>query len=124
MKTRDCRAYELDKAIHCGFQHDGNCLLGDDNFFSNNIRVKKECDPLGCLGDLGWYCVRFGLLVYQSHLGQEKCIVKSVRALDFQLSEEGVPVDATCVVRFQQVCVCVRKMLSSSASFITGIFSS
>lgn len=27
----------------------------------NNIRAHSELEPLGCLGDLGWYCVRFAL---------------------------------------------------------------
>lgn len=32
--------------------------------FASNIRLKKECDPLGCLGDLGWYCIRAILWAY------------------------------------------------------------
>ena len=34
---------------------------GDDAFHANNIRVKADCEPLGCLGDLGWYNIRFSL---------------------------------------------------------------
>jgi len=30
-------------------------------FFSGNIRSNSELEPLGCLGDLGWYCLRFAL---------------------------------------------------------------
>jgi hypothetical protein len=26
--------------------------------------VVAQGDPLGCLGDLGWYCVRFGLFAF------------------------------------------------------------
>jgi hypothetical protein len=29
-------------------------FLGDESFFKNDIRTKKDGDPLGCLGDLGW----------------------------------------------------------------------
>ena len=32
-------------------------------FFSNNIRTHSALEPFGCLGDLGWYCIRFSLLV-------------------------------------------------------------
>ena len=40
------------------------CFRGDEDFFKNNIRVKNNCDPLGCLGDLGWYNIRFSLFAY------------------------------------------------------------
>ena len=29
----------------------------DAEFFATNIRVKRDADPLGCVGDLGWYCM-------------------------------------------------------------------
>lgn len=42
------------------------CLTfpADENFFKNNIRTKADADPLGAIGDLGWYCARIGLLAY------------------------------------------------------------
>jgi predicted dehydrogenase len=30
-------------------------------FFHDNIRVDGRLEPFGCLGDLGWYCIRFAL---------------------------------------------------------------
>jgi predicted dehydrogenase len=30
-------------------------------FFANNIRSHSQTEPLGCLGDLGWYNIRFTL---------------------------------------------------------------
>jgi len=30
-------------------------------FFTGNIRAQSENEPHGCLGDLGWYCIRFAL---------------------------------------------------------------
>lgn len=30
-------------------------------FFAGNIRARSELEPYGCLGDLGWYCIRFAL---------------------------------------------------------------
>ncbi len=32
-------------------------------FFQDNIRVDGRLEPAGCLGDLGWYCLRFSLWV-------------------------------------------------------------
>jgi len=34
--------------------------VGED-FFRDNIRVDGRLEPTGCLGDLGWYCIRFAL---------------------------------------------------------------
>jgi predicted dehydrogenase len=33
----------------------------DETFFDANIRVHAALEPAGCLGDLGWYCIRFAL---------------------------------------------------------------
>lgn len=32
-----------------------------DEFLQSNIRVSSELEPYGCLGDLGWYTIRFAL---------------------------------------------------------------
>jgi predicted dehydrogenase len=83
-------------------------FLGNDDFFANDIRVQKDGDPLGCIGDLGWYCVRFALLVY----GKLGLKVESVQALDFRLTPDSdIPVDATCLVRFEQVSRLFTSML-------------
>lgn len=37
--------------IHMNFTFDGGA-----EFLQNDIRVKKDGDLLGCVGDLGWYC--------------------------------------------------------------------
>ena len=34
---------------------------GDDAFFAGNIRANGALEPFGCLGDLGWYCLRMAL---------------------------------------------------------------
>ncbi|GEP44191.1 Gfo/Idh/MocA family protein [Brevifollis gellanilyticus] len=34
---------------------------GDEEFQRSNIRAHGALEPLGCLGDLGWYCLRFTL---------------------------------------------------------------
>jgi predicted dehydrogenase len=37
-------------------------------FFTSNIRANSELEPLGCLGDLGWYCIRFTLWAMKDQL--------------------------------------------------------
>ena len=34
---------------------------GGEEFTKSNIRANAEYEPHGCLGDLGWYCIRFTL---------------------------------------------------------------
>ena len=34
---------------------------GTEDFFRTDIRTDCALEPLGCLGDLGWYCIRFAL---------------------------------------------------------------
>lgn len=36
-------------------------FMSDDEFQRSNIRAHGRLEPLGCLGDLGWYCLRFTL---------------------------------------------------------------
>jgi predicted dehydrogenase len=44
---------------------------GDEEFFASNIRVQSELEPDGCLGDLGWYCIRFALWAMRWELPQQ-----------------------------------------------------
>jgi predicted dehydrogenase len=32
-----------------------------ENVYDKNVRVNSRLEPAGCLGDLGWYCIRFTL---------------------------------------------------------------
>lgn len=41
---------------------------GSEEFLKGNIRVSSDLEPLGCLGDLGWYNVRFSLWVMNEQL--------------------------------------------------------
>jgi predicted dehydrogenase len=41
---------------------------GSDEFYQRNIRVSSDLEPLGCLGDLGWYNIRFSLWVMNERL--------------------------------------------------------
>jgi predicted dehydrogenase len=43
-------------------------FLGTGDFHERNIRVNQSLEPLGCLGDLGWYPLRFALWVMRWQL--------------------------------------------------------
>ena len=45
-------------------------FLAPDDFMQENIRVSSELEPLGCLGDLGWYNIRFCLWVLNWQMPQ------------------------------------------------------
>ena len=36
-------------------------FAADTKFYDANIRINSDLEPTGCLGDLGWYCIRFAL---------------------------------------------------------------
>ncbi len=44
---------------------------GHEEFFRKNIRVNAALEPAGCLGDLGWYDVRFALWALNWQLPRE-----------------------------------------------------
>jgi predicted dehydrogenase len=46
------------KRIHCQFS-----FCAPSEFFDSNIRSASQLEPHGCLGDLGWYTIRFALWV-------------------------------------------------------------
>lgn len=43
-------------------------FCGPEKFFTSNIRTNGALEPAGCLGDLGWYCIRFALWVMKEQL--------------------------------------------------------
>ena len=52
-------------------------------------------DPLGCLGDVGWYCIRFGLAAFNYKPAY-------VRARVWEATDGGVPTDMDCDVSFSR----------------------
>jgi predicted dehydrogenase len=46
---------------------------GSDAFFEHDIRTHSDLEPLGCLGDLGWYNIRFTLWVMNWQLPVQVC---------------------------------------------------
>jgi predicted dehydrogenase len=43
-------------------------FLAGEEFVARNIRARSDLEPLGCLGDLGWYNIRFSLWVMKEAL--------------------------------------------------------
>jgi len=43
----------------------------DQRDFSGNIRVQPALEPAGCLGDLGWYCIRMSLFAMSWQMPRE-----------------------------------------------------
>ena len=46
-------------------------FFGGPEFFAGNIRTQSKLEPLGCLGDLGWYCIRLALWVMKMEMPVE-----------------------------------------------------
>lgn len=63
-------------------------------WMKNNIRVKQALEPQGCLGDLGWYCVRVSVLAFG---GEDP---EAVSCNFLEETSEGVPVHAAATLRF------------------------
>ena len=42
-----------------------SAFVHPDEFLTENIRMHSDLEPHGCLGDLGWYTIRFILWVMQ-----------------------------------------------------------
>jgi predicted dehydrogenase/CDGSH-type Zn-finger protein len=65
-------------------------FLGDAAFRETNIRMQPELEPMGCLGDLGQYCIRFGLWALDWELPA------TVRAVAHARNAQGVPTHTEC----------------------------
>src|SRR5204863_1617235 len=43
----------------------------DEDFFAANIRGDRMLEPHGCVGDLGWYCIRLALWAMRWQMPRE-----------------------------------------------------
>ncbi len=74
-------------------------FMGEENFLQNNIRVSSELEPHGCVGDLGWYCIRMALWIMNDQMPLEV----SARLLAERVDPTGVqsvPLELTAELRF------------------------
>ena len=67
------------------------CFMAAEDFFKRNIRVSGELEPLGCLGDLGWYNIRLSLWVMKYQLPER--VSGRILAQHGRDSGGAVPVD-------------------------------
>ena len=60
-------------------------------FFRDNIRASSVLEPLGCLGDLGWYCIRISLWAMRWRLPQAAsgCLLSQRRGSRFARRSSG-----------------------------------
>ena len=67
---------------------------GHEEFFRKNIRVNAALEPAGCLGDLGWYDIRFALWALNWQLPRE------VSARILAQTDSSVPTDFSAELFF------------------------
>jgi predicted dehydrogenase len=65
-------------------------FYGGDEFERDNIRVQSQLEPHGCLGDLGWYNLRFSLWVMDYQMPRA-VVAHTHRQLKGVSSEAPVP---------------------------------
>lgn len=66
------------------------CFCSDETFRRNNIRVHSELEPHGCLGDLGWYNIRFILWVLRFQM-PTVVVARTLQSLRGEHSPGEVP---------------------------------
>ena len=71
-----------------------------DEFFADNIRTSSELEPQGCLGDLGWYTIRFCLwaMNYELPTHLSATMHSELKRSD---SPASVPVEVSCNMQFE-----------------------
>lgn len=70
------------------------CFAAPDGFESN-IRLKRDCDPLGALGDVGWYCIR--AILWAFNYEEPEAIVAAPGS---EHNSEGVPLHMGATLLF------------------------
>lgn len=74
-------------------------FLGDEAFRTSNIRVDSRYEPHGCLGDLGWYCIRFLLWANQWKMPREVS-GRTLTTLKGKESIDSVPAEFSAELLF------------------------
>ena len=69
-------------------------FLGTGDFQEQNIRVNGSLEPTGCLGDLGWYCLRISLWAMR----WQRPVSATGRVL--AAAPDGTPTDFSGELRF------------------------
>jgi predicted dehydrogenase len=88
-------------------------FLGDDGFNQSNIRVDPMLEPFGCLGDLGWYCIRF--ILWANHWQMPSSLVGHCIRSSEAVQGATVPLDFSAELEFPN-----GSTASFFCSFTTG----
>jgi len=76
-------------------------FCGDDGFFDSNIRSLSSLEPHGCLGDLGWYCIRLAIWAMHGRM-PEKVRGRVLRDFRSNPDDAAVPVEFAGELFFDQ----------------------
>ncbi|MEQ1829888.1 MAG: Gfo/Idh/MocA family oxidoreductase, partial [Pirellula sp.] len=82
------------RRIACHFS-----FYGGDEFAKSNIRVDSTLEPFGCLGDLGWYCIRF-LLWANRWQAPTKVTGNCIQRVNRSQDRSAPPVDFSAELTF------------------------
>jgi predicted dehydrogenase len=75
-------------------------FLAPDNFLAGNIRVHSGLEPAGCLGDLGWYTIRFALWTMEYAL-PKRLSARLISGFGREDSPEKVPTELSAEMFFE-----------------------
>ncbi|GIW98825.1 MAG: oxidoreductase [Pirellulaceae bacterium] len=74
-------------------------FAGDEEFRQHNIRTHSQLEPHGCLGDLGWYCIRIFLWILKGEMPVE-VRARTLATLQGNTSPGPVPAQFTAELVF------------------------
>ncbi|MDF1851094.1 MAG: Gfo/Idh/MocA family oxidoreductase [Verrucomicrobiales bacterium] len=74
-------------------------FMAPEDFLKENIRVHSDLEPLGSLGDLGWYCIRFILWAKQYEMPTQ-VRAHMIRESGRPDSPDSVPISLSAELEF------------------------
>lgn len=84
------------RRIHCQFS-----FCADEEWMASDIRLDQSLEPQGCLGDLGWYCIRYILWTLNYQM-PERVEAKILTERHRAGSPGPVPVEFSAELFFEQ----------------------
>ena len=84
------------RRVHCQFS-----FCADEEWMQSDIRIDSTLEPQGCLGDLGWYCIRFILWTLQWQM-PERITATMLSERHREGSPQPVPTEFSAELFFPQ----------------------
>jgi predicted dehydrogenase len=88
----------------------GFSFMADESWLTTNIRTSASLDPLGALGDLSHYQIRFTLHAFEGEMPTH------VAVFCHKKSPDGVPIDCSVTLFYKEN----SKVATFNCSFVTG----